>query len=75
MFIVKVHNGEVTKLITATAFECKWLEEYAIPLENKADLLAFAQKVEKLRKAQGGTGKYFSDLRERLSFIEKTIIY
>lgn len=69
----KIFNGEITQLIAPTAFECKWLEEYAIPLENKTELLEFAQKVEKLRKASGGTQKYFSDLQERLKFIDKTI--
>jgi photosystem II stability/assembly factor-like uncharacterized protein len=69
----KIFDNEVTELVAPTSFECKWLEEYAIPIANKNEILSFAQKVEKLRKASGGVQKYLGDMQERVKFIERTI--
>lgn len=67
----KVFDGKVTLMIAPTSFECKWLEEYAIPLENKADILTFSQKVEKLRNTASSTDQFIQHLEERMKYLQK----
>jgi hypothetical protein len=69
----KVFDGEVSRLIEPTAFECKWLEEYAIPVDNKAEILAFSEQVEKLRNATSSTHQFMDYLSERIEYLEKGI--
>ncbi|MCB9196642.1 MAG: glycosyl hydrolase, partial [Flavobacteriales bacterium] len=71
--IDKVFDGKATTLIPPTSFECKWLEELAIPLENKSEVLAFSSKVEKLRNATNATHQYLKNIHERIEYIEKAI--
>lgn len=71
--INKVFDGKVTPLSDMIAFECKWLEEYAIPVNDKADLLAFSEKVEKLRKATFATHEYLQNIQNRVKYLEKAI--
>ncbi len=69
----KVFDGAVSRLIEPTEFNCKWLEEYAIPVENKDEILAFSQQVEKLRNAASSTDQYFEFLEERIEYLKKGI--
>lgn len=69
----KIHNGEVTSLIEQTEFFCKWLEEYAIPVGDKADILAFSENVEKLRNAASSTDQFIQHLEDRIKYLKKAI--
>ncbi|CAG5083302.1 WD40/YVTN/BNR-like repeat-containing protein [Parvicella tangerina] len=69
----KVFDGEVTRMIEPTEFFCKWLEEYAIPVEDKAEILAFSKNVEKLRNAASSTDQYFDYINKRINYLKKGI--
>lgn len=69
----KVFDGNVTNLIPATSFECKWLEEYAIPVEDKTEILSFSKKLEKLRNASSSMSQYIQYLEERVDYLTKGI--
>lgn len=69
----KISDGVVTRLIEPTSFECKWLEEFAIPMENKSKMLTFSTKVEKLRNAASATDQFLSNLSERIKYLEKAV--
>lgn len=69
----KVFDGEVTRLIEPTEFFCKWLEDYAIPVNNKEEILVFSEKVEKLRNAASSTDEFVKYLKERIKYLNKAI--
>lgn len=67
----KVEDGKVTELVSPQEFECVWLEDIALPAKSKEDLLAFQQKVEKLRKAVEIAQKIKSQLDKEVEFMKK----
>ena len=69
----KVVNGEATLLVDKTPFNCKWLENMSIPVQDKAQTLAFQVKVEKLRRAVDGSSKIFSDLNKRIKYAKSAL--
>ncbi len=69
----KVENGEPTLLTDTTKFECEWLKNLTLPAKDKKQLLAFQEKVEKLRRAVEASKKVKQDLDKRLKHIEKAV--
>ena len=71
--VAKVHNGYSTQLVDPVAFNCVSLNSLSIPDDDRSELLAFQQKLGKLRKAVHGTQKVKADMDERLNYIKKAI--
>ena len=69
----KVVDGLATLMVDKTPFECEWLEELSLPAESKEALLAFQQKVDRLRKATDAAGEVLKEDKKRLQFIEAAI--
>jgi len=69
--LAKVEDGKVTELVAPQEFSCSWLEDITLPAGNKAELLAFQQKVEKLRKAVETTQKVKAQLDKEVEFMKK----
>ncbi len=69
----KVVDGLATLMVDKTPFECEWLEEISLPAESKEALLAFQQKVDRLRKATDAAGEVLEEDKKRLQFIEAAI--
>ena len=65
----KVVDGVATTMVDKTPFECEWLEQLTLPAENKEELLAFQQKVDRLRKAIDAAGEVLEEDKKRLKFI------
>jgi len=66
----KVENGIATLLVDKTSFKCSWLKNNSIPTNNTEELLAFQQKVDRLRKAVDASGKIMELDKKRIDFIE-----
>ena len=69
----KVVNGVATIMVDKTSFECEWLEQLTLPAESKEELLAFQQKVDRLRKAIDAAGEVLEEDKKRLKFIGAAI--
>ena len=69
----KVVNGVATTMVDETPFECEWLEQLTLPAESKEELLAFQQKVDRLRKAIDAAGEVLEEDKKRLKFIGAAI--
>ncbi len=67
--IHKVENGTSTLLVDKTPFKCQWLDRLSTPADNKEELLAFEQKVDRLRKAVDAAGEIMREDKKRLDFI------
>ena len=65
----KVENGKTSLLVDKTPFDCKWLNQISIPTTNKEELLAFQQKVDRLRKAIDAAGEVLDENKQRINFI------
>ncbi|MFL2585675.1 MAG: hypothetical protein ACJ0QO_03360 [Parvicellaceae bacterium] len=65
----KVENGKSSLLVDKTSFDCKWLNQISIPASNKEELLAFQQKVDRLRKAIDAAGEVMDENKQRINFI------
>ena len=50
-------------MVDKTPFECEWLEQLTLPAENKEELLAFQQKVDRLRKAIDAAGEVLKKIK------------
>ncbi len=72
--VAKVENGEVTPLIEKTRFSIKPLNNVTLPANDKAALLAFQQKVSKLRRAVRGASMVSSDVQKRLKYLKEAVL-
>jgi photosystem II stability/assembly factor-like uncharacterized protein len=66
----KVVNGIPTLMVDKTPFKCTWLDQLSIPSSDKEALLAFGQKVQRLRKAVDAAGKVLEENKQRINFIK-----
>ena len=66
----KVENGVASLLVDKTSFNCNWLDQLSTPTNDRNELLAFQQKVDRLRKAVGASGEVISQDKKRIDFIK-----
>ena len=66
----KVENGVASLLVDKTPFNCNWLDQLSTPASDKNELLAFQQKVDRLRKAVSASGEVISQDKKRIDFIK-----
>lgn len=75
-YTVELHqslNGVISKLVDATSFEVKSLNNQTLIDNDKEASMAFHKKVAELRRSISGTGKVFGETNNRIKYIKSAI--
>lgn len=70
----KVHDGEITELVTPVKFTTKTLDNRSLPANNNNDLIEMQKNAFEIRRVLIGADKYLEEATSHLNILQNTII-
>ena len=70
----KVHNGEITELVSPVKFTAKTLDNRSLPATNPNELVEMQKEAFEIRRVLIGADKYLEEASNQLNLLSNTII-
>lgn len=70
----KVHNGEITELVSPVKFTAKTLDNRSLPATNPNELVEMQKEAFEIRRVLIGADKYLEQASNQLNLLSNTII-